>query len=115
MLIYKLAKGGNEPLLHSIQRVEEFLRYLEVVCVADCCGLDAFRFNREDIEHAYNQLGDACIKDDIQQITTSIQKTEAQIIYFPIFNQTLQKDEIVELFTSINLFLSVNLELSIDS
>ncbi len=31
---------------------EEFWKYLEVECVAECCGIDAFSFWVEDINRA---------------------------------------------------------------
>jgi hypothetical protein len=51
---------------YVVAKHPDFWAFLEINCVAGCCGLDAFRFYPDDIIHASTQIDKEALKEDLK-------------------------------------------------
>jgi hypothetical protein len=106
MGIYRLARIGKFRLLFSIKRFESFCKYLEVICISDCCGFDAFSFEDDDIERAVIEFDDEQLIRDISKITKAVESSNDESFKIPFLCIELTKVKFIDLL--VNLLIRID-------
>ncbi len=85
----------------DLKTTEHFWKYLEIECVAECCGIDAFSFWREDIEKAKINLDDKNIKQELIDLKYKIKSINEKVISCSYLNNLFDKNVFIELLDHI--------------
>ena len=88
-----------------LEKNKDFWRDLEIYCVAECCGIDAFDFSRKNIEKTIPFYDSEAIQSDIKNAIDLINNTSAKLIYSTILNHCVSKKKFSILFENINQVL----------
>ena len=82
-------KSGLDDALNIdqfVDRIPAFWKELETECVAECCGIAAFSFWREDIDRA---LGTGCtgVAEAIEDLRTFVEEHDGKLFVSSRLNQ----------------------------
>ncbi len=75
---------------------------LEVHCVAECCGLDAFSFWREDIKNAVQNLNQNYILDELKTLKSQIDSLNTDELMSIRMNNLFHKNVFLKLIDHIS-------------
>jgi hypothetical protein len=75
----------------------DFLHALEVHCMAECCGLDAFSFYAEDIVKAVKKIDVELLRTDLIKLKKDVIDSEKQIICSSDLNNLMDKTVFIKL------------------
>jgi RNA-splicing ligase RtcB len=84
-----------------LREVEGFWRNIEVHCVAECCGLDAFDFSKNVIQKATSNETKTQVIKTLELIISEIAASQENEVSSEVFNSHLNKIEFVELLEDI--------------
>ena len=90
---------------YVLDNYPDFWNYLELFCVADCCGLDAFRFYPADIIKASNEVDKVSLKEDLVKLKIDLDKSDKSIIISSRLNNLVDKSVFIELLNHIIKYL----------
>ena len=90
---------------HILGKYDDFWLSLQLECVAECCGLDAFRFYPEDIANASKQYEQTPLKEDLLRLRKEVMETDRQIVVSRCLNNLVEKTVFVKLLDHIYKFL----------
>lgn len=105
MYIHKIARGGKEYLLNDLKEIESFFGWLQVHCISECCGIDAFSFEKEIIENAFIENGQESILFAFQNIIEELNHFIGSEIFVPFFNHGFEAEDLVSLLKKISGFI----------
>ncbi len=81
----------NAKSIDDIINDNEFWDYLELNCMSECCGINAFRFWQEDIEKVTSKLGRQKILTYLLDINNQIYKLDTNILISTRLNNMFLK------------------------
>ena len=90
---------------YIIAKHDSFWTFLQIFCVPDCCGLDAFRFHPEDIANASNHVDTEALKEDLGKLKLDLLKSDKDIIISARLNNLIDKGVFIELLDHIVEYL----------
>lgn len=82
---------------YVIAKYADFWAFLQIFCVPDCCGLDAFRFYPEDIAIASTHIDKEAFKQDLLKLETGIIESGKEIISSARLNNLIDKTVFIKL------------------
>src|SRR6478735_9591534 len=65
---------------YIIARQDDFWSFLQIFCIPECCGLDAFRFYPDDIKNAANHVDKELLKSDLSKLKIDLLSSDKDII-----------------------------------
>ena len=86
---------------YIIARYYDFWTFLQIFCVPDCCGLDAFRFYPEDIVNAATHIDKEALKQDLSKLKIDIINSDKEIISSDRLNNLVDKTVFIKLLDHI--------------
>ena len=87
---------------YIIPKYDDFWAFLQIFCVPDCCGLDAFRFYPDDIANASNHVDQELLRDDLSKLKQDLLRSDKKIITSARLNNLVDKTVFIELLDHIN-------------
>lgn len=90
---------------YIIAKYPEFWKGLELYCVAECCGLDAYRFYPEDIIEASKSVNKEELKNDLSILIKDTLNTPLQNVSCRALNHIMVKDVFIQLMEHIKTHL----------
>lgn len=79
-----------------LEPTKVFWKYLEIECVAECCGIDAFSFSNEDIQNASDKTGLPNLEILINQTINEVESFDDEVIVSSLLNQLLNRKVFLE-------------------
>jgi hypothetical protein len=76
---------------------KEFWKHLEIECVAECCGIDAFSFWNEDIQNAVDTAGIPNLEILFEEIIGEVESLTDEVIMSSQLNQLMNRDMFLKL------------------
>ena len=70
---------------------------LETLCVAGCCGIDAFDFSAEQLASARRKLDAAAIQQQLRQLQTELLQAHRPVMVSSRHNQYLERNAALQL------------------
>ena len=86
---------------YIVAKHDDFWAYLQIFCVPDCCGLDAFRFYPEDIKNAASHVDKELLKSDLSKLKIDLLSSEKNIIISSKLNNLVDKTVFIRLIDHI--------------
>lgn len=80
--------------------LETFFKEMELVCSAECCGIDAFDFGKESITNASKGHKDK-LRDSLIQLKQNITPFSEEVVSISVFNNALHKQVAIKLIDHI--------------
>lgn len=90
---------------YIIARHADFWTFLEINCVAGCCGLDAFRFYPGDIADASIHIDKEVLKNDLVKLKFDLVQSDRELIISSTLNNLIHKAVFIELLDHIVKYL----------
>jgi Family of unknown function (DUF6331) len=90
---------------YIIAKHDDFWTFLQIFCVPDCCGLDAFRFYPDDIANASNHVDKKLLKDDLSKLKQNLLSSDKNIIISSRLNNLVDKAVFIKLLDHIIKYL----------
>jgi hypothetical protein len=86
---------------YIIAKHHDFWTSLQIFCVPDCCGLDAFRFYPHDIVNASNLIDKEALKEDLAKLKLDLHKSDKNTIISSRLNNLVDKTVFIKLLDHI--------------
>lgn len=74
-----------------------FWRELEVACVAECCGIEAFSFREDIISSVLTRHERVLIHQQLNKALTKIKALKQEVVLYHKWNQYMHRDFLVAL------------------
>lgn len=74
-----------------------FWQELEVACVAECCGIEAFSFREDIISSVFTRLERVLIHQQLNKALTKIKTLKQEVVLYHKWNQYMHRDFLVAL------------------
>jgi len=74
-----------------------FWVFLQIFCVSDCCGLDAFRFYPDDIANASKHVDKALLKEDLSKLKIDLINSSKPVVISSSLNNLVEKSVFTKL------------------
>jgi hypothetical protein len=82
---------------YIVAKHDDFWTFLQIFCVPDCCGLDAFRFYPEDIKNAAIHVDKELLKSDLARLKNDLLSSDKEIIISSRLNNLVDKGVFIRL------------------
>ncbi len=76
---------------YIVAKHDDFWTFLQIFCVPDCCGLDAFRFYPDDIKNAAGHVDKVLLKSDLAKLKNDLLNSDKDIIISSRLNNLVDK------------------------
>ncbi len=86
---------------YIITKHDDFWTFLQIFCVPDCCGLDAFRFYPDDIKGAASHVDKELLKNDLAKLKIDLLSSDKNIIISSRLNNLVDKTVFIRLIDHI--------------
>lgn len=86
---------------YIIAKHDDFWTFLQIFCVPDCCGLDAFRFYPDDIKCAASHVDKDFLKNDLAKLKIDLLSSDKNIIISSRLNNLVDKTVFIRLIDHI--------------
>lgn len=86
---------------YIVAKHDDFWTFLQIFCVPDCCGLDAFRFYPDDIKNAASHVDKELLKSDLSNLKTDLLSSDKEIIISSRLNNLVDKTVFIQLIDHI--------------
>ena len=86
---------------YIVAKHDDFWTFLQIFCVPDCCGLDAFRFYPDDIKNAAGHINKVLLKSDLSKLKNDLLNSDKDIIISSRLNNLVDKAVFVRLIDHI--------------
>ena len=86
---------------YIIAKHDDFWTFLQIFCVPDCCGLDAFRFYPDDIKNAARHVDKEPLKSDLSKLKIDLLCFDKDIISSSRLNNLVDKTVFIRLIDHI--------------
>ncbi len=83
---------GNFEIDFLLEKNEEFWKDLEIHCLVECCGIDAFALDEENILKIITNYNELDIKNNLEELVKEINKSTHKNISSGLFNQCENKE-----------------------
>lgn len=103
---FDAARSEPFEMDYLIETMQNFWKGLEVYCVAECCGIDAFAFDREQILTSFREAKDSDIENSLVYALHQINKIEEEVLSSSILNQLFHREFFKHLLSHILKVLS---------
>lgn len=80
-----------------LEPTKGFWRYLEIECLAECCGIDAFSFCNEDIQNANDKAGIPNLEILFNEIIEEVKSLVDEVIVSRQLNQLMNRKMFLQL------------------
>lgn len=80
---------------------DDFWTFLQIFCVPDCCGLDAFRFYPDDIKTAVNHADKEQLKRDLSVLKNDLLESDKDVVVSSRLNNLIDKTVFIKLLDHI--------------
>jgi len=80
-----------------LEPTKEFWKHLEIDCVAECCGIDAFSFWNDDIQNAVDKAGTPNLNVLFKEIISQVELLTDEVIMSTQLNQLMNRDMFLKL------------------
>jgi len=87
---------------YIIAKHDDFWTFLQIFCVPDCCGLNAFRFYPDDIANASKEVDKVLLREDLLKLKLDLINSAKDIIISSRMNSLVDKAVFVKLLDHIN-------------
>jgi hypothetical protein len=97
-------EASNNDLIemdYVIANHNDFWEFLEIYCVAECCGLDAFRFYPDDIKIAASHIDQTVLKSDLLRLKYDLLVSDKDVVVSSRFNNLVEKTVFIKLLDHI--------------
>jgi hypothetical protein len=84
-----------------LEPLEPLFSQLEVYCVAECCGLDAFSFTRKDIDLAASKFEANALVDALNQAVRKIDLLDSDVLGSKRLNNGIDRGTMIDLLRHI--------------
>ena len=98
---FDTASNDRVEIDYIIAKHHEFWARLEIICVHECCGLDAFRFYPEDIANASIHIDKEALNEDLVKLKLDLLKSDKDIIGSSRLNNSVDKGVFIKLLDHI--------------
>lgn len=88
---------NNLECIDEIIKYDEFWDYLELECMSECCGINAFRFWEKDIKKVTCKLGKQNVLNYLSDVKNEIVKLNAEILISKRLNNLFVKKGFLKL------------------
>ena len=85
----------------QLEPLQPFWDHLQVRCVAECCGIEAFDWTAQAIHRARESSNDASLGRKLLQLRLVVKQLDAQTVESQILNQWLVKQDLITLIEHI--------------
>ncbi len=89
------------PIDKIIEPIIYFLERLETVCIAHCCGIDAFSFRENDIIDALKNMNTSDLFNEFDIVKSKISTIRENILMSTFLNQYIHKDVFIRIIEHI--------------
>lgn len=86
---------------HILEPTAKFWQYLEIECLAECCGIEAFSFLKKDINSANEKADISNLHSLFENIIIKISKLNSDVITSSQLNQLISKQVFLSLLQHI--------------
>jgi hypothetical protein len=86
---------------YIVAKHDDFWTFLQMFCVPDCCGLDAFRFYPGDIKNAADHVDKELFRSDLSKLKTDLLSSDKDIIISSRLNNLVDKNVFIRLIDHI--------------
>ena len=86
---------------YIVGKYDDFWTFLQIFCVPDCCGLDAFRFYPNDIVNAASHIDKGALKQDLSKLKLELVDSDKEIIISSRLNNLVDKNVFIKLLDHI--------------
>jgi hypothetical protein len=86
---------------YIVAKHDDFWRFLQIFCVPECCGLDAFRFYPDDIKNAADHVDKELFRSDFSKLKTDLLSSDKDIITSSRLNNLVDKNVFLRLIDHI--------------
>lgn len=86
---------------YIVARHDDFWTFLQIFCVPDCCGLDAFRFYPDDIKNAAGHVDKELLKGDLSKLKADLLNSDEDIVISSRLNNLVDKTVFIRLIDHI--------------
>lgn len=86
---------------YIVSKYDDFWIFLQILCVPDCCGLNAFRFYPDDIANASKHIDQAALKKDLAKLKIDLLNCDKDIIISSSLNNLVEKTVFIKLLDHI--------------
>lgn len=76
-----------------LNRNIKFWQDLETHCVAECCGIDAFDFSKENLHETIKYYGLKGIIRNLEELISDLESSKLKYVSTNIFNQYLKTNQ----------------------
>lgn len=80
-----------------VMRLEAFWILLETECVAECCGLDAFRFWPENVRATLLSLEQETVLAHLKELKALVEKSSSGVFVSERLNQYIDRTALLQL------------------
>ena len=86
---------------YIIAKHDDFWTFLQIFCIPDCCGLDAFRFYPDHIKNAADHVDKELLKSDLAKLKTDLLNSDKDIVISSRLNNLVDKTVFIRLIDHI--------------
>lgn len=86
---------------YIIANHDDFWTFLQIFCVSDCCGLDAFRFYPDDIKNAASHVDKEVLSSDLSKLKFDLLNSDKDIIISSRLNNLVDRTVFIRLIDHI--------------
>ncbi|MDB4533494.1 DUF6331 family protein [Vicingaceae bacterium] len=80
-----------------LEPTKEFWNFLEIECLAECCGIDAFAFWSEDIQNADDKARIPNLRILLNEITKEVESLTDEVVVSSRLNQLMNRKVFLKL------------------
>ena len=84
-----------------LKPTEKLWKALETECLVECCGIDALKFWKEDIERATNEMDKNILRHNLLDLVKQLSEIESTILIISMLNQLIDKGVFIQLLKHI--------------
>ena len=86
---------------YIVAKHDDFWTFLEIFCVPECCGLDAFRFYPDDIKNVANHADKELLKKELSTLKNDLLDSDNNIVISLRLNNLIEKSVFIKLLEHI--------------
>lgn len=86
---------------YIVAKHDDFWTFLQIFCVPECCGIDAFRFYPDDIKNAAVHADKELLKSDLSALKNDLLRSDKKIVISSRLNNLIDKTVFIKLLNHI--------------
>ena len=93
-----------------LEPLSPLFKRLEIECVAECCGLDAFSFTRDDILAVASKLDISQLLRDLNQAINTIESLTSSVLGSEMLNNGIDRGTLLDLLGHIRQTVNTRMD-----